>query len=186
MSTSTVGENQRRSQSPSSRRTRNAVSERFISRATACIHSPSGYASSTHTAAGLPANAVSVKASTVTILVKSVGAGDHGDEVVLIGGEGNAAVGPPQTAHADALLVQAVFELAAVVPLETGEPGAGGFDGFIHARGVDGALLLALLRLLKKRFLHVVEHLRDARGEAIERCRLLLTLVAAQHHRRAA
>src|SRR5436305_12750589 len=100
MSTSTVGENQRRSQSPSSRRTRNAVSERFISRATFCIQASSGKASRTHTAAGLPAKGRSVKASTLTIVVKSVGAGHQGDKIVFVGGERDAAVAPAQTAHA--------------------------------------------------------------------------------------
>ena len=51
--TSVVGVNQRRS-NPSSCGSRNAVSERFISRATSCIHASLGNASSTQTAAGLP------------------------------------------------------------------------------------------------------------------------------------
>src|SRR3954469_9055872 len=98
MSTSTVGENQRRSQSLSWRRTRNAVSDRFISRATACIQSSTGYASSTHTAAGLPAKGRSVKASTVTSCrPTSVGASHHGDEVVLVGVGGDGAVGALET-----------------------------------------------------------------------------------------
>ena len=44
--------------------TRNAVSDRFISAATVCIHSASAGLRSTQIAAGLPAKAVSVKAST--------------------------------------------------------------------------------------------------------------------------
>src|SRR2546425_143384 len=48
--------------------TRNAVSERFISRATSCIQRSSRAAGSTHTAAGLPAYGVLVNASTWTIV----------------------------------------------------------------------------------------------------------------------
>ena len=63
-SISTVGVNQRRSCSPSGRGTTKAVSDRFISRAMACIRPSSGKASRTVTAAGLPAKGRSVKEST--------------------------------------------------------------------------------------------------------------------------
>ena len=64
-STSTRGVNQRNgSWSAASSTTTKAVSERFISAATASIHASSRGASSTHTAAGLPRNGCSVKAST--------------------------------------------------------------------------------------------------------------------------
>src|SRR5436305_1381080 len=102
-STSTVGVNQRRSQSPSGRAVMNAVSDRFISRATACIQASSGTASRTHTAAGLPAKGRSVKASTVTIVVKSIGARHHGDEGVLVGGETHRPDPPATAAHAPVL-----------------------------------------------------------------------------------
>src|SRR4051794_36186678 len=158
-SISRVGENHRKFQSPSSRRTRNAVSDRFISRATACIQSSAGYASSTHTAAGLPAKGRSVKASTVTSCrPTSVGASHHGDEVVLVGGEGHAAVPPLQAAHADALLVESVFELAAALPRDAGEPRVRRLDGLLDSGGVDGAVALTLLGLFLQRLLHVVEH----------------------------
>lgn len=64
--TSTVGVNQR-SAHASVRRSRNAVSAWFISRATSCIHRLSRSSVSTQTAAGLPLKAVSVKASTTVI-----------------------------------------------------------------------------------------------------------------------
>src|SRR4051812_24796067 len=68
-STSTVGVNQRKSKAhaSSTRRTRNAVSDRFISRATCCIHVSSRLCGRMHTAAGLPLNGTAVKASTCTI-----------------------------------------------------------------------------------------------------------------------
>mmetsp|Transcript_24177 Transcript_24177/g.75973 ORF Transcript_24177/g.75973 Transcript_24177/m.75973 type:complete len:247 (-) Transcript_24177:1011-1751(-) len=78
-STSTVGVNQRRLYTaPPAPATgaRKAVSERFISRATSLIHSSSGYPSLRRTtAAGLPPNALSEKASTV---VKSTVGGGGG------------------------------------------------------------------------------------------------------------
>ena len=49
---------------PSGARCKKAVSDRFISAATACIHSAAAGEPSTHTAAGLPLNASAVKAST--------------------------------------------------------------------------------------------------------------------------
>ena len=49
---------------PSSRRETKAVSERFISAATSCIHVASRSPSRRHTAAGFPANGLPVKAST--------------------------------------------------------------------------------------------------------------------------
>jgi len=52
-STSTVGVNQRRRQPPPACR-RNAVSERFISRAVSCIHCGEAGRFSRQTAAGLP------------------------------------------------------------------------------------------------------------------------------------
>src|SRR5919202_648081 len=61
---SRTGVNHRRDQTPSSRRRKNDVSERFSSDATACIQARSCSASSTRTPAGLPANGRSVKAST--------------------------------------------------------------------------------------------------------------------------
>src|SRR6266540_299356 len=61
-----AGVNQRRSK-PSSCLTRNAVSERFISRATLCIQPTSRATGKRQTAAGLPANGVSVNASTCVI-----------------------------------------------------------------------------------------------------------------------
>src|ERR1043166_7380985 len=61
-----LGVNQRRPNS-SPQRTRKAVSARFISRATNCIQSSLRGASRMQTAAGLPAKARSVKASTVTM-----------------------------------------------------------------------------------------------------------------------
>ena len=51
-------------ESPVSRRTRKAVSDKFISRAILCIHTASAGAGKTHTAAGLPPNASLVNAST--------------------------------------------------------------------------------------------------------------------------
>ena len=63
-STSTVGVNQRRSQSPSGRGRMKAVSAWFISLAAACIQAARGPASGRQTAAGLPANGRSVNAST--------------------------------------------------------------------------------------------------------------------------
>src|SRR5436305_1488860 len=166
-STSTVGVNQRRSQSPSGRAVMNAVSDRFISRATACIQASSGTASRTHTAAGLPAKGRSVNASTVTIVVKSIGARHHGDEVVLVGGQRHRAVAPAKAAHADALLVEAVFELAAVVPRDAGKSGAGRFDGLVHVGRIDRALVLALLGLLVQRPLDIAEQLGDARRQSV-------------------
>jgi hypothetical protein len=70
-STSTVGVNYRRSQSPSGRGRANAVSERFSSAATRCIQDASGHRSTTQTPAGFPANARSVKASTTRILTSA-------------------------------------------------------------------------------------------------------------------
>src|SRR5215467_12159662 len=67
-STSAFGVNQRRSK-PSSRVTRKAVSERFISIATCCSHWSSFHSSSGTTAAGLPAKDRSVKASTMKYAV---------------------------------------------------------------------------------------------------------------------
>src|SRR4030095_16716265 len=64
--TSTAGVNQR-SAKPSSRFTRNAVSERIISRAPLCIQLSSRGAGRRQTAAGLPAKGVSVNASTCVI-----------------------------------------------------------------------------------------------------------------------
>jgi hypothetical protein len=59
------GVNQRNRQRPASPAgRRKAVSDRFISAATACIQAGSASASSRHTAAGLPANGSAVKAST--------------------------------------------------------------------------------------------------------------------------
>src|SRR5437764_1301816 len=66
-STSTVGVNQRSSKCPGSSATTgrtNAVSERFISAATACIHAGSAGASRRHTAAGLPVKGPDANAST--------------------------------------------------------------------------------------------------------------------------
>ena len=77
--TSTVGVNHRSSSSAPSPSpftgvvTTNAVSERFISAATACIHCSSAGASRRHTAAGLPRNASLVNAST-----PQIGRGEHG------------------------------------------------------------------------------------------------------------
>src|SRR6185503_18073052 len=61
--TSTAGVNQRR-RKPSPSGCRNAVSLRFISPATRCIHASSRGPDNTHTAAGLPPNGFAVKAST--------------------------------------------------------------------------------------------------------------------------
>src|SRR5712692_1516365 len=63
---SMVGVNQRSCQALPVR-TRNAVSERFISRATRCIQPSLAGLGSTHTAAGFPANGVAVNASTCTM-----------------------------------------------------------------------------------------------------------------------
>ena len=64
-----MGVNQRGSNSPSARRSRNAVSDRFISPARRCIQTSLRGFGSTQTAAGLPPKTVSVKASTcVTIM----------------------------------------------------------------------------------------------------------------------
>src|ERR1700716_4341699 len=66
-STSTVGVNQRSSKCPGSLATTgrtNAVSDRFISAATACIHAGSAGFSSRHTAAGLPVKGPDANAST--------------------------------------------------------------------------------------------------------------------------
>src|SRR5947209_124170 len=146
MSTSTVGENQRSSQSPSPRRTRNAVSERFISRATFCIQASSGKASSTHTAAGLPAKGRSVKASTVTIAVNSIGAGDDGDEIVLVARGRYGAVRPLEATHGHALLVELVLGLVvARLPRHACESAACGFNGLVDRGDVDGPVSLPLL-----------------------------------------
>src|SRR5262249_41859087 len=61
--TSATGVNQR-SPYPAARGSRKAVSDRFISLATDCIHPASAGPPSRHTAAGLPANTRSAKAST--------------------------------------------------------------------------------------------------------------------------
>src|SRR5437660_5176142 len=66
-STSTVGVNQPSSKCPGSLATTgrtNAVSDRFISAATACIHAGSAGFSSRHTAAGLPVKGPDANAST--------------------------------------------------------------------------------------------------------------------------
>src|SRR5436190_2287596 len=66
-STSTVGVNQRSSKCPGSLATTgrtNAVSDRFISAATTCIHAGSAGFASRHTAAGLPVNGPDANAST--------------------------------------------------------------------------------------------------------------------------
>ena len=60
--------NHRRSKAASSRRTRKAVSDRFISRATRCIHDASAGPGSRHTAAGLPLKGSPVNASTCVIV----------------------------------------------------------------------------------------------------------------------
>ena len=60
--TSATGVNQR-SPYPAARGSTKAVSDRFISPATDCIHRASAGPSSRHTAAGLPANTLSAKAS---------------------------------------------------------------------------------------------------------------------------
>jgi hypothetical protein len=70
--TSARGVNQRSGSSPGpSRVSTKAVSERFISAATACIQWSSTSRSSRQTAAGLPANGRSVKASTWSSLTRS-------------------------------------------------------------------------------------------------------------------
>ena len=61
--TSATGVNQR-SPYPAAWGSTKAVSDRFISLATDCIHRASAGPASRHTAAGLPANTLSAKAST--------------------------------------------------------------------------------------------------------------------------
>jgi hypothetical protein len=63
--------NHRRSKQPSFR-IRKAVSDKFISRATSCIHEASRGSASKHTAAGLPANGASVKESTWVMAIPIV------------------------------------------------------------------------------------------------------------------
>ena len=75
--TSATGVNQR-SPYPAGRGSRKAVSDRFISLATDCIHRASAGPPSRHTAAGLPAKAVWVNASTWNNRMQAAYGDHHG------------------------------------------------------------------------------------------------------------